>query len=603
MPQVEPQLLVLLILLGSLLLFVTDALRYDLVALLVVLALVLTRCLTPEEAFAGFASEPVIVVACLFLFGQAISRWGVGEILTERVLGGGGGGEGWLVLRIVLVSAVLAAVMSDVAVVGILIPLVGVLARQRGVPASRLLLSVSFGAFLGDLLLLIASAKNLAVNGVIEQYRGLDGTPGTPFGMFDYTGYGFVLLLLGAAYLAGPGRALFPPATPAQTLTERFRVPKFVTEVLVEPSSTLVNRAVADLDALHRSGVTVLGIVRAGDEVTILAPGPYNRIRPDDTLILQGEPEALLRLRQELGLRERAGVGAGDRRLDSADVKLVEAVIPAGSELVGRTLAEASFRAQTGLNVLALSRHGAVQASKLANVRLAVGDSLLIQGHLRDVERARAERQVVVLGELSRPLAGRGALVSVLLLAGVLALSLTKLVPLHVAALAGAVGLVLFGCLSPKGLYRNVDWVVIVLIGGMLALGRAFDKHGLAETVAGWIGALGLETPRVTLALLMVVAMLLAQTTTSIATAVILAPVAMSLAEHMGLSDRAFLMGVLTGANCTFLSPVSHPANAMIVGPGDYRFRDFLRLGLPLSALFLVAGWALIPMFWPFEGR
>lgn len=299
MPRVEPAVLVLLILAGSLALFLTDKLRYDLVALLVVLALVATGTLAPDEAFAGFASEPVIVVACLCLFGHALSRWGVGEVVSQRLFARADLGEGALVARIALLSGLLAAFMSDVAVVGILIPMVGSLARKRGISMSRLLMPVSFGAFLGDLLLVIGSAKNLAVNGVLAQQGA------RTLGMLEFTHYGLGVMLIGVAFLAGPGRRLLPSRKAPASLSERYHVPRFVTEVLVEPASTLINRSVSDLEILQQYGVTVLGIVREGGEAPILAPGPYNRIRRGDTLVLQGEPEALVRARVELGLRAR----------------------------------------------------------------------------------------------------------------------------------------------------------------------------------------------------------------------------------------------------------------------------------------------------------
>lgn len=593
MPVLEPSTLVLLIVLGSLALFLSDRLRYDFVALLVVLSLVVTRCLTPEEAFAGFASEPVIVIACLGLFGHALSRWGVGEVAGQRLLAAPGLGEAGLILRITIVSAVLAAVMSDVAVVAVLIPTISNVAKKRGTSMSRLLLPVSFGAFLGDLLLVVGSAKNLAVNGVLAQQGE------RPFGMFEFTHFGLALLVIGALYLAGPGRRLLPRTRSVASLSERYDVPGFVTELKVEPASTLINRSVSDVETMRGSGLRVLGIVRAGDEGTLLAPGAYNRIRRGDTLVLQGESEAILRMREELGLSLAEGA---HHELDAGDVQLVEAVVPAGSSLVGKTLAESWFAERTGLKPLALSKHGEVE-SGVHRTPLEVGDSLLIQGHARDLERARSERELIVLESLESARIGRGGQVSVALLVAMLATGISGLLPLHVAALAGAVGLVLLRCVPAREVYPNVDWMVVILIGGMLALGRAFEKHHLAEhageLVAGAAASLG--GPHAALALLLLVAVALAQTSTAIATAVILTPVALSLAAGMGVDSRAFTMAVLTGTNCAFLSPVSHPANAMVVGPGEYRFRDFLRVGAPLTLLILAfAVWAL-PWLWPFH--
>ena len=593
MPVLEPSTLVLLILLGSLALFLSDRLRYDFVALLVVLALVVTRCLTPEEAFAGFASEPVIVIACLGLFGHALSRWGVGEVAGQRLLAAPGLGEAGLILRITIVSALLAAVMSDVAVVAVLIPTISGVARARGTSMSRLLLPVSFGAFLGDLLLVVGSAKNLAVNGVLAQQGE------RPFGMFEFTHFGLALLAIGALYLAGPGRRLLPRTRAAASLSERYDVPSFVTELKVEPASTLINRSVADVEAMQSHGLSVLGIVRAGEEGALLAPGAYNRIRAGDTLVLQGEPAAILRTREELGLSLTDGAS---QKLDVGDVQLVEAVVPAGSPFAGKTLAESWFGERTGLKPLALAKQGEVETG-LHHTALGVGDSLLVQGHARDLERARVERELIVLDELETARLGRGGSTSVALLVLMLATGISGLLPLHVAALAGAVGLVLLKCVPAREVYPNVDWMVVILIGGMLALGRAFEKHHLAHQAAELVGdaAAVLGGPHAALALLLLVATALAQTTTAIATAVILTPVALSLASSMGVDARAFTMAVLTGTNCAFLSPVSHPANAMVVGPGEYRFRDFLRVGAPLTLAILAFAVWVLPWLWPFH--
>jgi di/tricarboxylate transporter len=226
-----------------------------------------------------------------------------------------------------------------------------------------------------------------------------------------------------------------------------------------------------------------------------------------------------------------------------------------------------------------------------------------VQGHVRDMQRARGERELLILSEVKPPLFGRGARNSLLLLIATLGVAVTGRVPLHVAALAGAVGLVLSGCVAVRDVYREIDWMVMVLIGGMLALGRAFDKHHLATGAADLLLGLGgpATDPRVCLGFLLLVTLALAQTTTAIASAVMLTPVALSLAAALGVDDRAFVMAVLTGSNCAFMSPISHPANAMVVGPGEYRFRDFLRVGAPLSALIFVFALIVLPLLWPFH--
>jgi di/tricarboxylate transporter len=594
---VDPATIVLLTFLGSLVLLLSDVLRYDIVALLVVLALVLSGALEPREAFAGFASEAVLVIACMGVFGHTLTRWGVAEAVCQRLFTRGERSEAMLVLRLSTVAALFAAFMTDAAVVGVLIPIAHALSRKRGIPLSRLLLPVSFGCFLGDLLLVVGSAKNIALNGALE-HLGAE-----PFGMFDFTHFGALILVIGVLYLAGPGRRLLPSGPLPESLSQQYKIPKFVTEVLIEPTSDLIRKYVSDLRWHRDYNVTLLGIVRGQGEGTLLAPGPYTRVAPRDLLIVQGEPDAVLRLQRELGLHVSGSAKVGDTLLVSDDVQLVEAVVPAGSDFAGRTLAEADFRARTGLHVLAISKHGEVHVKRIGRQEIDVGDTLLIQGHQRDIERARRERELLVLGQVELTRIGRRAYVTVALLAALFLLAGLRILPLDVAALAGAAGLVLARCIPAREIYGSIDWVVIVLIGGMLALGRAFDKYELGSALASRVAEMSVfaGNPQLVLVALMLLAVALAQAATSVGTAVLLAPVALSLASALGVSDRAFLMAVLTGTNCAFLSPVANAANAMVVGPGGYRFRDFLRAGFPLTMLIVVLAAFVLPILWPFQ--
>ena len=275
--------------------------------------------------------------------------------------------------------------------------------------------------------------------------------------------------------------------------------------------------------------------------------------------------------------------------------------MPAGSSLVRRTLAESEFRARSGLHVLAISKHGEVVVQKIGRTRLEVGDMLLAQGHRPDVERARREREVLVLGEHEQTRIGPKAWVTVALLVAVMTLAGFGVITLGVAALAGALGLVLTGCVPVREVYDAIDWVVVILIGGMLALGKAFDKHQLGAALANWVTSIDFLAahPRLLVVGLCVLAVVLAQAATSVGTAVLLAPVAISLATKLGVSERAFLMAILCGTNCAFLSPVANAANAMVVGPGGYRLRDFLRAGLPLTLLIVLLAGLVIPILWP----
>lgn len=595
--EFEPAHIVLATLAVSLVLFVTDALRYDLIALAVAVVLAATGVLSPEQSFAGLASPAVMLVASMYVFGAAMTRSGLAETIGQRFLASGTGGELGLTLRIVVLAGLLSSVLSNAGVVAILIPVCSNIAEQRRIPVSRLMMPLAYGSLLGGLVTVIATSKNLAVNGVLERAGA------QAFTLFEFSHYGLILLVCGCLYFVGPGRWLLPKGRVDESLSEHFQVREFVTEVLIEPSSTLINRSLADADFFGENQVSVLGIVRP-DANTVLAPGPYNRLRMGDTLILQGPPNAILNLRERLGLKQVESATVGDAQLRSADVQLVEAVIPAGSSLVGQSLVDADFVQRTGLNVMALSQAGAVDNDSFNRTPLDVGDSLLIQGHERDIERARRSREVLILGRHEVGAPGRTAFLSVAVLIVVLLVGFLQWMPLSVAAVGGAIVLVIAGAVPAKEVYRVIDWQTLMLIGGMLALGEAFQRSGLADSLAHRFETLTptLGNPYLIVASLMLATAALTQVTTHIAAAVIMAPVALSIAERLGIDDRALVMSVLTGASLAFMSPVAHQANAMVMGPGDYRYRDYLRVGTPLTVFLFVVATALLPLLWPFEG-
>ncbi|MFT5284796.1 MAG: di/tricarboxylate transporter [Planctomycetota bacterium] len=593
--MVDPQFIVLAVLITSVVLFVTDALRYDLIAILVAWVLAVTGCLTPTEAFAGFSSEAIVVIACMYVFGQATSRWGIAEFISQKLIMRSQSSESGLTLRITTVAGLMSTILSNTGVVATLIPVLGSVARQSSLAVSRLLMPLCFGSLAGGMVTVIGTSTNVAVNGAIVDQGEV------PFALFEFAHLGLILLAITAFYFVWPGRQLLPRSRTSTTLSEHYQVPKFVTEVLVDSSSALINRVLADAHFFDKYDVTVLGIVRAEGGGTMLAPGPYNRIRTEDVLMVQGEPDAILRLRSDLGLRQRDSVNAGSMRLDSPDVLMVETVVPATSPLIGRTLVEANFQDETGINVLAISKHGDVTPAKIGHTVLSVGDTLLIQGHQRDVDRLRDSRYLLVLSELDPPVFGRGALITCLMLGLVLLLSSMGL-DLSMAALTGTIGLLLTGCLRAHEVRNAIDWSVLILIGGMLALGRAFEHHGLGHALAEWIAGLGAtaSNPVVILSVLILVTTLMTQVMNHVTAAVIMTPVAISLATEFDVSNRPLLLGVIVGANLAFMSPVAHQANAMVMGPGDYKYKDFLRVGAPLTIILAAASIFLIPVWWPF---
>lgn len=592
------QWIVLAVLAGSLILFITDRLRYDVVALLVVVSLAATGVLTPHDAYAGFASPAVILVASMYVFGFSVSKWGLAEELGQRLLVRGDRAdisEPLLVARLVLVAGLLSAILSNAGVVAALIPVVSSVSRRTGIPVSRLLIPLSYAGLIGGMMTVIGTSKNIAVNDLYRSMTETATSPGREFGVFDFSLFGFLLLLVVAAYFLGPGRKLLPTRRQDEDLVEHYEATHYVSELRVRENSPLIGQNLGESGLNQHDGLRVLGIMRANSK-SVLAPSRYNLIYAGDSLLLQGDSQAILRASHELDLvSEHLPASA----LTGGDVVLVEAVIPAGSPLADTRLKDVDFAATTGLNVLGIYNQGQRHRTRLGRVPLVVGDALLIQGHPPDIDRMRRSRDLLILDEVRTPLKGRGTTITLALLLAVVLLA--AFTPLHISAagLLGVMGLLATRTVSAAEVRGNIDFAVLVLIGGMMALGTAFQNTGLAEGIANRISDLTLG-PYLLLGLLLVTTMALTQVMNYVAAALIMTPVALDIAARLDeVSERALLMAVITGASLAFMTPVAHQCNAMVIGPGDYRYKDFVKVGAPLTVLLVLVSLGLIPIFWP----
>lgn len=599
MPQLTAdQWIVLAVLVGSLVLFIMDKLRYDIVALLVVVSLAVTGVLTPHDAYAGFASPAVVLVGSMYVFGFSVSKWGLAEELGQRLLLKGDAenlSEARLLTRLVMIAGLLSAVLSNAGVVAALIPVVSSVSRRTKIPVSRLLIPLSYAGLIGGMMTIIGTSKNIAVNDLYRSMTATATSPGREFGIFDFTLYGFVLLVAVALYFIGPGRKLLPKHRVQEDLVEHYEATHYVSELRVRENSPLIGKNLLESGLNQDDGLRVLGIMRANTK-SVLAPSRYNTIYQGDSLLLQGDSQAILRASQELDLVSQH---LPPSALAGADVVLVEAVIPAGSRLAGTTLKSVDFAATTGLNVLGIFNQGQRHRTRLGRVPLVVGDSLLIQGHPPDIERVRRSRTLLILDEVRTPLRGRGTAITLaMLLAVVLIAALT---PLHISAagLLGVMGLLATRTITATEVRENVDMAVLVLIGGMMALGTAFQETGLAEGIAQLISGFTLG-PTMLILILLVATMSLTQVMNYVAAALIMTPVALDLSARLDtVSERALLMAVITGASLAFMTPVAHQCNAMVVGPGDYKYRDFIKVGTPLTVFLILIALFLIPIFWP----
>jgi di/tricarboxylate transporter len=587
--------IVLTLLFVALVLFSTERIPIEVVAILLVMTLVLTRTLTAAEAFAGFGNDIVITIAGLFILTGGLARTGVIDLVGRRLHRTAGESEFRMTALIMFAAAFCAAVMKNTTTTAMFLPVVLGIAARRNISPSKLLMPLAFGAILGGTCTLIGTSTNLAVSGALPRY-GIQ-----PFTMFELTRVGVIIVGVGMLYMLLVGLRLLPRGTPAESLTEQYHVRQYMTEVIVLDNSPLIGKSLAEARIGDELDLTVLGILRGGEQSRI-APHPREKIKADDLLLVQGRAEDILKVKAEAGIEIKPDFALNDSVLEGKDTELFEAMVPRASDFIGRTLKRLEFRKRYGMVVLAINRHGVNLLSKISRLRLRFGDVLLIQGNRDQVERLAADGHILLLEEISekqaRPEKRRWALLAF----GVfLFFSLTHLVPLPIAVLLGVMILLASQSLRMSEVYEIIDWRLLILIACMISFGAAMEKtradQYLADLIVKGTGQYG---PVAVLAGFFVMTVALTQPMSNQAAALVMLPISVKTALALGLNPRTFAVTVTYAASCSFLTPLE-PACVLVYTPGRYRFLDFVKVGSILTlAVFAIVIW-LVPVFWPFR--
>jgi len=583
---------VLSLLAAAIVLFTLEIFSVDLVALLLMIALVTLRILTPDEAFAGLGNDIIIFFAGLFVLTASLSRTGVIDYLGRRLIRFGGTSPSKLLVVIMLAVASISTVLSNLATAAIFLPVVVGAAQKAKVHASKFLMPMAFASILGGTCTLIGTSTNIVMNGVIQRYQ----LP--PFSLFEFTPLGLLIVTTGILYMLLWG-IRFLPQRSEESLSAEYHIREYLTEVVVLPDSPLINKTLAECHLSTELDLTVLGIVRGNRY--ILVPRRYEMLREGDRLLVEGKVENILKIKAENGLGIRGEAHAGDQDLESEEVKLVEVLIPPRSRLINETLRNLHFRQRYRLTVLAIYRHEETLRDKLSRIRLASGDVLLVQGRLEDLSLLKQDGDFMILREVEHlPYRKKKAIYALsIFILSLLAGSLGAL-PLSVAILTGAVMTVLIGCLTLKEAYEAVDWRTLVLIAGLLSTGVAMEKTGTAKFLADHLlDLIGSSGPRLALVVLFFMTMLLTQPLSNAAAALLVAPIAFNMAHQLQVNPRTFMVTVTMAASCSFITPLE-PACLLVYGPGRYTFLDFIKVGLPLSLLILLVVWMFVPILWPF---
>jgi di/tricarboxylate transporter len=586
--------IVLALMVVALVLFSTERMPIEIVSILLVMALVLTGTLTAGEAFAGFGNDIVITIAGLFILTGGLARTGVVDLVGRRLHRAAGDSEFRIVALIMFAAAFSAAVMKNTTTTAMFLPVVLGIAARRSLSPSKLLMPLAFGAILGGTCTLIGTSTNLAVSGALPRY-GIQ-----PFTMFELTPVGLIIVGVGMLYMLFLGRALLPRRRPADSLTEQYHVRQYMTEVIVLDDSPLIDKSLAEARISADLDLTVLGILRG--EQRRIAPNPAEHIKAADLLLVQGRVEDILKVKTEAGIEIKPDFELNDSVLESKETELFEAMVPRGSDFLGRTLKRLNLRKMYGVVVLAIDRHGVNLLSKISRVRLRFGDVLLIQANRERVERLAADGQVLLLEEISekqaRPEKRRWALFAFGIF---LFFSLTHLVPLPIAVLFGVMILLASQSVRMSEVYELIDWRLLILIACMIGFGVAMEKTGadqyLADLIVRGTGQYG---PTAVLAGFFIMTVALTQPMSNQAAALVMLPISIKTALALGLNPRTFAITVTYAASCSFLTPLE-PACVLVYTPGRYRFLDFVKVGSILTvAVFAIVMW-LVPVFWPFQ--
>ncbi|HEY81428.1 MAG TPA: SLC13 family permease [Caldilineae bacterium] len=590
-------LVVLAILIIALVAFATERVRVDLVALGIMVMLMALGIVSPAEGLSGFANPATITIASMFVLSAGLQRTNLPALAGTRIIRLADKSELRLMLLLMLTTGVLSAFILNTAVVAVFIPIALRIARELKIAPSRLLMPISFGAILGGTLTLIGTSTNLLVSSIAAQ-SGL-----TPFSFFEFAPFGIITLAAGLLYIATFGRKLLPDRPVEADLLEKYHVREYLSQIKVRSNSPLIGKKLGSLDLGKRFDITILDILRDGH--TILLPGASRHIRAHDIILVRAPLDKLLKLQKIEGLEIVLPEELPRHLLEHRnDLGMAEVVVAPQASIIGFTIKELNFRQMFGVVAIGMLRRGMSLTGKFTHEPIMPGDMLLVVGEKKDLINLSNNPDFLLLVDVDAepPLPSaqnNRAFWALAIMTGVV-ISAILGAPIVVSALAGAMLMVLTRVLTLDEAYASLDKRVLVLLAGILSLEAAMENSGLAE----WLSRVMLQlldpaSPWLIVGAFYLFSMLLTETMSNQATAVVLAPVAISTAHMLGVDPIPLLMAITFAASASFMTPIGYQTNTMIYGTGNYRFLDFTRVGLPLNILLLILAAIFIPLIWP----
>lgn len=626
MPITNEMWITLLILIIAMFFFITERLRVDAVALGVVVALMVTNILSVDEALAGFSNSAVLLIAALFIVGGAVFQTGLANMLANQIVSFAGTSETRLLATLMIAVAVMSGFVSDTGTVAVLMPAVISVALAMKINPSKLLMPLAFASLLGGASTLIGTPPNIIVSEVLAE-SGFES-----FQFFSFTPIGIALIITGVmftllirAYLPDnkPQNDEEQSSTTTMELIETYALPDSIFRVRIRSNSPLVGQSIADAGIGRLYNLHILEILRlpperklaaiGNQEITVQAkrqipihPQPTTQLEHNDLLIVQGTADDVSQMVLDKGLSIQPRSIQDRDAIMSEEVGVAEVILPPRSSLLGKTLIELRFSTLYKLQVLEIRRAGQEHIAPFKSEPLVFGDTLLVQGAWADIsELSKRPRDFVLIGgtkEIETHLLNRTkAPVALLILVGMLILLITGILPTTATAMLASLLVVVTGCLTMDDAYKAIDWKSIVLIAGMLPMSTALVKVGWVDLLAnGLVDTLGNLGPIYVIAGLFLLTSVLTQVLSNTTTTVIIAPIAIVVAQQMNVAPQAFVMAVAIAASMAFASPVASPVNTLVMGAGNYRFSDYAKLGIPFILLAFVVTMLILPFLFPF---
>jgi len=572
----------------------------EVVALSATTFLLLFGIITPEEAVSGFSNKAVITIGAMFIMSKALLKTGFLEVLTEKVYLFAGQKKWLTVLVFFMTVAIISGFINNTAAVAIFIPLAIYLGQLMHISPTKLLMPLSFAAIFGGTLTLIGTSTNLLVSSIMVE-KGIK-----PFSIFEFFQLGIIFLIVGTIYNVILAKWFLPSRVVISSLTKKYHMARYLTEFKISEDSSLLGKTINQLDIEDKFDIQILMIIR--DQVRYRYNLNTIHFKKNDVILVQINIKDIISLKEKYNLLLLSDVKMTQEELSGKNHVLVECLLPQESHLIGKTLQELDFRKKYQGFVLAVRRNTDIIREKLAKIKLRFSDTLLVMMPKGKVENFRSSPDLILLEELNIALKYEGLWwLSIIVIPLIMILTFLNVISIMKASIIGAVILLIVRSLSIQDAYESINWSVIFLIASLIPIGIAIDKTGTDLLIGKLIISIGdlfnanmNQEPHLYLAILYIATVLFSAFISNNAIAVIMAPVAIAIAINLNVDPRPFMVAVCFAASNCFMTPIGYQTNLMVYGPGQYKFSDFIKAGLPLTLIFWLISVYFIPIFWPF---